>query len=83
MLVKRKKEKKLILKNNMELNTNEIRFRGRFEIPESIDPEKDYIFIIKGQRIEVTHHDNNDGTYDARHVVGITEIKLVKNKENI
>lgn len=67
----------------MELNTNEIRFRGRLEIPEPIEPEKDYVFVIKGQRIEVIHHDNNDGTYDARHVVGITDIKLVKNGESI
>ena len=63
--------------DKMKLNANEIRFKGRFPIEQPIEGEKDYVFVIKGQRLEVLNHDNQDGTFDARFVVGISEVKVV------
>ena len=65
-----------------ELNENEVRFKGRFPIPTALSPMKDYTFLIKGQRVEVTRHDNDDGTYNDRFVVGIIDAQLITNENN-
>ena len=65
----------------MSLNENEIRFKGRVPIDlrekGQILPEKDYFFLVKAQRIEVVHHDNQDGTFDKRYVMGIIDLRMV------
>ena len=63
--------------DKMKLNANEVRFKGRLPIEHPIEGEKDYVFVISGQRLEVLNHDNQDGTFDARFVVGISEVKVV------
>lgn len=66
----------------LKLNEREIRFKGRFPIKDDLDPMKDYTFSVKGQRIETVKHDNDDGTFDIRYVVGINNVEIIEDENN-
>ena len=61
----------------LKLNEMEVRFKGRLPIGKSLDWGQDHNFKIKGQLIEMTHHDNQDGSYDRRYVLEINAIEII------
>ena len=60
------------------LNEREIRFKGRLPINVEIERGKDYIFRVVGQRVERIDKENEDGTYDYRYVVGISNVEIIE-----
>lgn len=74
----------MISHTNMDetnLNEVEVRFKGRFPIDtKTLDPDKDHIFMVKAAEVDITYHNNMDGTYDKRYTMKVLDVQLTPDK---